>query len=86
MQGMMYTLSMVRAVKLEGHLSENRQLTLTVPDEIPAGPVEVLVVSKKGGKESLLRFLDALTLAPISSRSSEEIEEAILTERNAWDQ
>jgi hypothetical protein len=83
---MMYTLSMVRAVKLEGHLSENRQLTLTVPDEIPAGPAEVLVVSKKGGKESLLRFLDALTLAPISSRSSEEIEEAILTERNAWDQ
>lgn len=76
---------MVRTVKLEGHLSENRQLTLTVPNEIPAGPVEVLVVSKNGNKESLLRFLDALTLAPVSSRSSKEIKDAILIERNAND-
>jgi hypothetical protein len=81
-----YALSMVRAVKLEGHLTENRQLTLTIPSEIPAGPVEVLVVSKKGaGKESLLRFLDELALAPLASRSSKQIEDAILAERNAWD-
>jgi hypothetical protein len=81
-----YTLSMVRAVKLEGHLTENRQLTLTIPSEIPAGPVEVLVVSKDGNKEgSLLRFLDELASAPLTSRSSQEIEDAILAERNAWD-
>jgi hypothetical protein len=84
---MIYTLFMVRAVKLEGHLSENRQLTLTVPNEVPIGPVEVLVVSKNGSnKGSLLHFLDTLVLASASSRSSKEIEDGILTERNAWDQ
>lgn len=77
---------MIRAVKLEGLITENRQLTLTVPKDIPAGPVDILVVSKNGAKkESLLRFLDDLTSVPKSARSPEQIEEAILAERNAWE-
>jgi hypothetical protein len=78
---------MVRAAKLEEHLDQNRQLTVTVPSEIPAVPVEILIVSKNGKqKESLLRFLDHLTSFPSSSRGSKEMDEAILSERNAWDQ
>jgi hypothetical protein len=77
---------MVRAVKLEGLITENRKLTLTVPNDMPAGPVDVLVVSRNGAaKTSLLYFLGDLTSAPKSARSPEEIEEAIFTERNAWE-
>jgi hypothetical protein len=77
---------MIRAVKLEGLITENGQLTLTVPKDIPAGPVDVLVVSKNGAKkESLLRFLDDLSSAPQSPRSPKEIEKGILIERNAWE-
>jgi hypothetical protein len=81
-----YTLSRVRAVKLEGLLTDNRQLTLTIPSEIPAGPVEVLVVSKNGHKkELLLHFLDDLVSALAPSRTPEQIEAGTLAERNAWD-
>jgi hypothetical protein len=77
---------MVCSVKLEGLITENRQLTLTIPKDIPAGPVDVLVVSKNGAKkESLLRFLNDLSSAPQSPRSPEEIEKGILAERNAWE-
>ncbi len=82
----MYNSFMVRAVKLKGLITENRRLTLTVPNDMPAGPVDVLVVSKNDAdKGSLLHFLDDLTSAPKSARSPEEIEQSILTERNAWE-
>ena len=79
----------MRAVKLDTVISENRKLSLTVPPEIPSGPVEVLILSKEGAegqKASLLAFLDALASAPASTRSPEEIEESIQAERSAWDE
>ena len=78
----------MRAVKLESVVSKNRQLSLTVPPEIPSGPVEVLILSKDVGEQraSLIGFLDALRSEPASSRSAEATESAIAAERNAWDE
>lgn len=79
----------MRAVKLESVVSENRQLSLTVPPEIPSGPVEVLILAKEDvdtRQASLLRFLDALRSEPASFRSAEVMESAVAAERNAWDE
>ena len=78
----------MRAVKLETTVPENRKLSLTVPPEIPPGPVEVLILSKESAEaqKSLLVFLDALASAPPSPRKPEEIEADIQAERNAWDE
>lgn len=37
---------MVRTVRLRGHVDENGKLTVDVPDDIPAGEVEVIVRSR----------------------------------------
>ena len=79
----------MRAVKLESVVPENRQLSLTVPPEIPSGPVEVLILAKETAdarQASLLGFLDALRSEPVSSRSAEVMESAVAAERDAWDE
>lgn len=79
----------MRAVKLDSVVPENRQLLLTVPLEIPSGPVEVLILAKETANArqvSLLGFLDALASEPASSRSAEAMESAVATERAAWDE
>ena len=79
----------MRAVKLESVVPKNRQLSLTVPLEIPSGPVEVLILAKETAdarQASLLEFLDALRSEPVSSRSAEAIELAVAAERDAWDE
>ena len=79
----------MRAVKLDSVVTENRQLLLTVPSEIPSGPVEVLILAKETAdarQVSLLGFLDALASEPASSRSAEAMESAVATERDAWDE
>ncbi len=79
----------MRAVKLESFIPENRQLSLTVPPEIPSGPVEVLILAKETAdarQASLLGFLDTLRSEPASSRSAEAMESAVAAERDAWDE
>lgn len=79
----------MRAVKLESVVPKDRQLSLTVPPEIPAGPVEIVILAKEDAAAqgaSLLKFLDALRLEPASSRSAEAMESAVAAERNAWDE
>lgn len=79
----------MRAVKLESVISENRQLSLIVPPEIPSGPVEVLILAKEDSdaqQASMTGFLDALKSEPMSSRSAEAMESAVAAERNAWDE
>ena len=78
----------MRAVKLESVVPKNRQLSLTVPPEIPSGPVEVLILTKAvdAPQASLTGFLDALSSEPVSARSTEAIEADVSAERNAWDE
>lgn len=76
------------AVKLESVVSKNRQLSFTVPPEIPSGPVEVLILSKDVGEQrvSLIGFLDALRSEPASALRSDATESAIAAERNTWNE
>jgi hypothetical protein len=74
----------VRAVKLETTLTDNRELTLTVPPEIPSGPIEVVILAKEQAAATLLEFLDELE-SSASSRTPAEIEADIAAERQAWD-
>lgn len=79
----------MRAVKLALVVPKNRQLSLTVPSEIPSGPVEVLILAKETAdvrQASVLEFLDALRSEPVSSRSAETMESAVAAERDAWDE
>lgn len=79
----------MRAVKLESVISKNRQLSITVPPEIPSGPIEIVILAKDDADAqgaSLLKFLDALKLEPASSRSAEAMESAVVAERNTWDE
>ncbi len=77
------------AVKLEAAVSDNHQLVLQVPDEIPAGTVEIVILAK--GKplastgQAILDFLAEAAKYPIESRSAEDIEVDIRAERNAWE-
>lgn len=62
----------MRAVKLESVVPKNRQLSLTVPPEIPKGPVEVLILAKADTRQaSLIGFLEALRSEP-ASRSADD--------------
>ncbi len=78
----------MRAVKLESVVSKNRRLSLTVPPEIPSGPVEVLIFVRdmEAQRTSLIGFLDALRSEPASTRSADTIEAAVAAERDAWDE
>lgn len=78
----------MRAVKLESVVSKDRRLSLTVPPEIPSGPVEVLILvrDKEAQRASLIGFLDALRSEPVSTRSADTIEAAVAAERDAWDE
>jgi hypothetical protein len=78
----------MRAVKLEAVLPEDRQLNLTVPPEIPSGPVEVVILAKDDmdRRASLLNFLDELVSLPPSARTAAAIEADIAGERQAWDE
>ena len=78
----------MRAVKLETIISKDRKLSLTVPEEIPSGPVEVVILSKAldvDRETSLMEFLNYLDTLPMSKRSLEEFELDIEAERQAWE-
>lgn len=78
----------MRSVKIKSVVSQNKQLSLTVPPEIPSGPVEVLILAEDDAdtrQAALLEFLDSLRSEPGPSRSAEAIEATAIAERDAWD-
>ena len=78
----------MRSVKLKSVVSQNKQLSLTVPPGIPSGPVEVIILAENDAdtrQAALLKFLDALRSEPGPSRSAEAIEATVTAERGAWD-
>jgi hypothetical protein len=76
------------AVKLEAVVPDNHQLVLQVPDEIPAGTVEIVILAKgkplTSNGQTILDFL-AEAAYPIEPRSAEDIEADIQAERSAWE-
>ena len=77
------------AVKLDTIIPQNRHLVIQVPNEMPIGDAEVIILSKLGNQQgngqALLRYLRERRLSPRYRRSADEIDAQIEQERSAWD-
>jgi hypothetical protein len=79
----------MNAVKLQVVVPENRQLTLTLPPEVPPGEVEVIVLSRtmgepsRGSWERIQQFLRNMPPAQ-PGRTKEEIDRYLTEERESW--
>lgn len=79
----------MNAVKLQAVVPENRELTITLPPEVPPGEVEVIVLSKtvteppSGSWERVQQFLSRTPPAQ-PGRTKEEIDRYLEEERASW--
>jgi hypothetical protein len=79
----------MNAVKLQAIVPENRELTITLPPEVPPGEVEVIVLSKTvtkpppGSWERIQQFLSRTPPAR-PGRTKEEIDRYLEEERASW--
>ena len=80
---------MMKAIRLNAVLDDDHRLQLAVPDEIPVGPVEVIVLANPDatdrGSQDLGALFDAIDQMPAAPRTREEIDRAIAEERSSWD-
>jgi len=80
---------MMQAVRLNAVLDDDRRLQLAVPDEIPVGPVEVIVLANPDAtdraSQNLGALLDEIDQMPATPRTREEVDSAIAEERASWD-
>ena len=79
----------MNAVKLQAVVSENRELKITLPPEVPLGVVEVIVLipepePKGSGVESMLRLVEEWRATHPVRRSKEEIDRYLEEERASW--
>jgi len=79
----------MRAIELNGTVSENRELHLRLPADANPGPAKVIVLleerSDSNGTDSLQQFLKDCQQWAVSGRTKEEIDQYIEDERNSWD-
>ena len=79
----------MKAVKLQAVVPENRELTITLPPEVPPGEVEVIVLSQTvtapppGSWERIQQFLSRTPPAR-PGRTKEEIDRYLEEERASW--
>lgn len=77
------------SVQFNTVLGEDHQLQLIVPDEIPAGVVNVVVTAKlapqNDAKQTLSELFAELDRMPCQSLTREEVDRAIAQERASWD-
>ncbi len=79
----------MNAVKLQAVVSENRELKITLPPEVPPGAVEVIVLvpepePKGSDVESMLRLVEEWRAKHPVRRSKEEIDRYLEEERASW--
>lgn len=78
----------MRAIKLQTHVTKDRTLRLTLPDDVQEGPAEVIVlVSEPMDREghTLHDFLSRLSTRPREVSSKEELDRYLEHERESWD-
>ena len=79
----------MNAVKLQAVVSENRELKITLPPEVPPGVVEVIVLVPEpepegSDVESMLRLVEEWRAKHPVRRSKEEIDRYLEEERASW--
>ncbi len=78
----------MRAVKLHGEIPADHILRLNVPQDVPEGPAEVILLvpeERAVAGPSLREFLAALRCTPRTPRSKEDIDRYLEEERNSWE-
>jgi hypothetical protein len=79
----------MQAIKLTTYIDKNHRLELDLPDDLPEGAAEVIVLipdaPEPAGGESLRDFFNALDAAPRPGMGKEEIDRYIEEVRNSWD-
>lgn len=79
---------MMRAIKLQTHVTKDHTLRIRLPDDVREGPAEVIVLvpeTKEKAAPLLSDFLATLTTRPRRIRSKEEIDRDLAHERESWD-
>jgi hypothetical protein len=78
---------MMKAIRMQVVIPEERTVVLQVPGDTAAGPAEVILLIEDEGPrpadDSLVRFLDDLARRP-RGRSAESIQAQVQSERDAW--
>ena len=78
----------MRAIKLKTRVKPDHTLHLDLPPDVDAGPAEVIVLlpgEPRLATPSLEEYLTDLEATSRSTRSTEEIDRALVTEKGSWD-
>jgi len=79
----------MQAIKLTTYIDKNHRLELDLPDDLPEGAAEVIVLvqdsPKPASEESLRDFFKRLDASPRPRMSAEAIDRYIEETRNSWD-
>lgn len=76
-------------ITLKGRITVDHKLTAEVPEEVPAGEVDIVVRLPRtvtSDNRRMIEFLEELQRQPgRRNRSKEDIDRQIEEERNSWD-
>lgn len=81
----------MRAVRMHVIVPEHRQLTLTLPNRVPPGEVEIIVLVDQpthstAGARPLFKVADAWRATHPERRTREDIDRELAAERDSWDE
>jgi hypothetical protein len=80
----------MRAIKLKAHITADHRLEMILPDDVPEGEAEVIVLSPEPHDKVAMpeNYLDAffrdLENTAIPRRSKEDIDRSLQEERDSW--
>lgn len=80
----------MRAVKLTGTITSNHKLMIDLPDDLPTGPAEIIVLVDvasavpSDAEDRFEAFLEGLETSPHRQRSKAEIDQYLEEERSSW--
>jgi len=79
----------MQTIRLKAKVSANHRLELTLPEEIPEGEAEVIIMytatAKEPKSQGLLSFLESLDGQDYPRRSLQNIMAYVQKERSSWD-
>jgi len=80
----------MQAIKLNAHVDRDRKLLLQLPDEVPEGDVEVIVLAQQrvvwqDRKQHLEALLGKLAASSRTRLSKAQIDDFLAQERTAWE-
>lgn len=78
----------MRAIKLEAEVGSSRSLRLELPEDVPMGLAEVIVLVPEESpptSQTVAEFLATLRINPAAGRSKEQIDRELDGERASWD-